>query len=104
VRTLPDQYRKYERNYKLVRREGDIAMYETDWGYARFEVMRISHREDYEFPNGAVTEGGEWEAKTSEWGTNGFTCLDRKAADKKFDFLVALDKTLVQPQQGELKL
>ena len=86
---LSGSFRKSGWDYKLVSREGDVAVFEqTKPGleFSVFEVVLVQRHNGYEIA-GKRFPPAEHMPSSEQWGTLGFTCADRESAFIKADEL-----------------
>jgi hypothetical protein len=75
-------------SFKQIIREGDIAIYEqklldAEKPTPRYEVIIIKSHNGYEI-NGTKFPPSEMYPSSTQWGKNGWTCLDMESAQKRF--------------------
>ncbi len=86
MKTLPKVLEQKGFTLKQIKREGDKAIYEqTKEGFAKkhYEVIRINRHNGYTL-GGQFIAPAETYPGASQWGVNGWTCLDLKAAEAKY--------------------
>lgn len=72
--------------FKQIKREGSKAIYEqTKKGCEskRYEVIKINKHTGYTI-GGQFVKPAETYPGASQWGINGWTCLDLKSAEKRY--------------------
>lgn len=81
---LPEMIRKNGYDYKQIRREGNVAIYEQmDAGaHVAYEVFEIRKQPASEF-NGIRYEAKERMPSNEEWGQNAYTVHDLSAAERR---------------------
>ena len=86
MKTLPKVLEQKGFTLKQIKREGDKAIYEqTKKGFAKkhYEVIRINRHNGYTL-GGQFIAPAETYPGASQWGVNGWTCLDLKSAEAKY--------------------
>jgi hypothetical protein len=71
---------------KQLKREGDKAIYEQSkagFKAKRYEVIRINRHNGYTL-GGQHIAPAETYPGASQWGVNGWTCVDLKSAESKY--------------------
>lgn len=84
---LPEQYRKNSYDFKLVERNGDVAIYEQreplDNRFLCYEVFIVQKQKASVLPNGMQIHEKEVSPSASQWGTLGYSCWTLDAAKEK---------------------
>ena len=91
MRELPTAFRSASFDFKLLVRDGDIALLrKTKPGLAfeSFEVVMIQRHETFEI-KGKLIPAGEHLPRSEQWGIKGWTYSDRLSADRKFNQLIS---------------
>jgi len=75
-------------SFKQIIREDNVAIYEqklidNENPTPRYEVIIIKSHNGYEI-NGTKFPPSEMYPSSTQWGKNGWTCLDMQAAQKRF--------------------
>lgn len=86
MKILPKNIEHKGFKLKQIKREGDKAIYEqTRDGCIskRYEVVRINRHNGYSL-GGQHIAPAETYPGASQWGVNGWTCLDLKSAESKY--------------------
>lgn len=93
MKELSKSYRKNGYDYKQVRREGMIAIYEQvnpdDGKTVGFEVFEIITRPDREI-NGKAVKANESVPPERLWGSIAFTSGNMEQANKRFEYIRTL--------------
>jgi hypothetical protein len=81
---LREEFRQNGFNYRLIIREGDIAVYEQRWRgrsntSVSYEVIRIRRREGV-WIGSTFVEPAEVYPKSEAWGVDGCTFADKETA------------------------
>ncbi len=82
--------------YKLVERQGDLAIY-TQNKFNRvvsWEVVKIRHLPERTFPGGKSRGASEAYPKPSDWGKSAWTCASLERAQERLKGLQELVRTL----------
>jgi hypothetical protein len=81
---LPQTFRRSGWDYKVLSRDGDVAVLEqTKAGCdTRYEVVVVQRHNGYEI-GGKVMPPGEAMPSPEQWGRLGWTLMDRESAFKK---------------------
>jgi len=86
---FPTSFRKSGWDYRLLERDGDVAILEqTKAGCdVRYEVVIVQRHNGYEI-GGSVVPAGEVMPSPEMWGVKGWTFMDIESAKRKADSLV----------------
>jgi hypothetical protein len=79
--------------YKQIYREKDYAIYERHHVSSEnkhFEAIKIQSHNGYEIAGNKIPPG-ECYPTSNSWGTQGFTCLNKKAAYDRLDKMMRDD-------------
>lgn len=82
MQTIPDSYRQASQTLKLIKREGNAAMYGTLAG-DYFEVHKVRVAKPREIFGKAYPER-EILASDEDFGTYGWACVGRERAEARF--------------------
>ena len=86
MKKIKEQFTKCGFNYKQIKREGDLAIFEQSKSYrsyARYEVVRLGRHDGYE-RQGSYIEPAETYPGSSLWGIRGWTYHTLDKALEKF--------------------
>jgi hypothetical protein len=102
---LRKKFRRDGFNYRLIAREGDVAIYEQNWLSSAepspsYEVIRIRRRDGFHI-GGRFVESAEVYPASKLWGVDGFTFADRNKAWDKFVDISLGDQQINQQKGGE---
>lgn len=90
MKLLADYYRKNSYDFRLVKREGDVAIYsqhEPETGnVVAYEVFIVRRHEGLTFGD-RKTEAAEYGPSNEEWGSYGYTVWTMEAAALKVEKL-----------------
>lgn len=77
-------------DYRLVKRQGDVAIFSQSSGklVISYEVVIIRVKPAKTFPGGRVVPEREAYPTNEEWGKYAWTCATRERADERFQALV----------------
>ena len=92
MKTLSKTIRKYGDILRQIKRSGLVAIYSRG---NSFKVIVIQQNKEWAM-NGNVIPASESYPSSEMWGSKGFTCMDRDAAERKFAELVAKLSGLTQ--------
>ena len=100
MKKLPDNFRKEGFDHKVLKREGDVALLsKSKDNYHGFEVVVVQSHNGYRFGN-ELFPPAEFMPRNEDWGSKGFTCSSREAAEVRFTKLL---KAQEQPKKLKLK-
>jgi hypothetical protein len=88
---LPASFRSGGFDFRLVKRTGDIALFEKrkpTHTRSFFEVVIVQKRKEATFPSGRVTPAHEAMPASEQWGSAGWSYSDLEGAEKRFKSLV----------------
>ena len=91
MKKLPAVFRSGGFDFKLLARDGDIALFRKTKPRLRFEsleVVIIQRHETFEI-EGKLIPAGEHLPSSEQWGIKGWTYSDRLSADRKFNQLIS---------------
>ena len=91
MKKLPAVFRSGGFDFKLLARDGDIALFRKTKPRLRFEsleVVIIQRHETFEI-EGKLIPAGEHLPSSEQWGVKGWTYSDRLSADRKFNQLIS---------------
>jgi hypothetical protein len=89
MKEIPPAFRQNGFEFKLLLREGNIALFrktKPGLGFEIFEVV-IIQRHDTFVIHGKEIEAAEHVPSSEQWGVKGWTYSDRVSAGRKFDQL-----------------
>lgn len=89
MKTLPLTFTESGWSYTQLARKGRVAIYRKvkQGGLAEsFEVIRIQSHNGYKIAGKDIPASETYPCSNS-WGTNGWSCITREAADAKFQQL-----------------
>lgn len=90
MKPLAAEFKKGEFDHKLVKREGDFAIYWRKAPHhrdAHYEVIVVQHQPARTFPNGETVEEREGYPSSEQWGKYGWTYNSLPAAELKLKLL-----------------
>lgn len=93
IQKIKEEFNKSGFNYKMVKRAGDVAIFKQsliNGSYSCYEVIAIKLSE----PHPVWNKDCEYDLiecypSNSEWGKNGFTCMDIGAAEKRLEEILS---------------
>lgn len=91
MKPLATEFKKGDFDHKLVKREGDCAIYWRKAPHhrdAHYEVIVVQHFKDRSFPDGRVVPAGEGYPSSEQWGTAGWTYNSLPEAEVRFNKLL----------------
>jgi len=97
-KVLPDFYKKNGYDFKLVKREGNIAIYSQGDDEGRvfaYEVFEVRKQKETQFGD-IHYEAKERVPSNEEWGTNAFTVHSMEQAEK---YVKQIQETITNRQQ-----
>jgi len=101
---LPDRFRRAGCNYRLLKREGDVALLEQskpNWSKPAYEVVIVQKHRAKTWPDGRVIEAREAMPPDEAWGEAGWTYSDLPPAEVKFETLIrSLQDALSAPEHS----
>ena len=86
MKILPKTFKHKGFSYQQIKREGDKAIYkQTKDGFesTRYEVVKINRHNGYTL-GGQHIAPAETYPGASQWGINGWTCLNLESAKSKY--------------------
>ena len=89
IKQLPNQFRKEGFDFKILLREGNVAMLrktKPGFSFESYEVVRIQSHNGYTI-DGVEIEPAESIPNSTQWGRKGWTYSDIELATRKFDKL-----------------
>lgn len=99
---LPDSYVSHSLTFRLIKREGDAAMFGA-WQDGKppreWEVFIVQRHEGFTL-RGKTYPPAEKVPKSEEWGTYAWTCCSQEAADFRFSHALREAKRRIQARQG----
>jgi hypothetical protein len=101
MKKIPTTFRKHGFNFKLLMREGDIALFrKTKLGlkFESFEVVVIQRHGTFTV-EGKQVAAGEHLPYSEQWGDAGWTYSDRLSAERKFHELRSRIKSFATPSR-----
>ena len=89
---IPETFRKYNSNFRLIKREGDVVIYVRGEGgpAEQYEVMKVRRHEGLHFAGGVATAPSEYLPSASEWGDKGFTFKTLPEAESRMSILLSM--------------
>lgn len=85
-RKIKSEFRKYGFNYRLIRRQGNVVIYEQEkHGQISYEVMRV---QTVTSPTKFHQISDEYLPGPNSWGTYGWTLTTLADAEKRFEEIV----------------
>lgn len=104
MKPLSDSFTSKKFNFTLIKREGDIALYERKregWVNPGYEVIRVRKYPTYEI-GGATVEAHEAFPPDEEWGQEGWSLPNLERANEKFFEQVKLNPntTIIGESKG----
>ena len=91
MKTLPTAFRSGGFDFKLLARDGDIALFRKTkpvFGFESFEVVVIQRHETFEI-EGKLIPASEHLPRSEQWGSAGWSYRDRPSAERKFNQLIS---------------
>jgi hypothetical protein len=106
MKRLPTTFRSGGFSFKILRRDGDIALFrktKPGLGFESFEVVVIQRHETFEI-KGKLIPAGEHLSRSEQWGIKGWTYSDRLSADRRFNQLKKVRARAFGPLSAVLTL
>jgi hypothetical protein len=92
---LADKFRLGGFDYRLVRRIGDVALFEKSKPHHSrpcYDLVIVQRRKAHTWPNGKTTPAREAMPRWEQWGDAGWSYSDLARAEERFNALVASHK------------
>lgn len=97
MKQLPTKFRKFNSDWHLLERVGDIAIFRQDVGTGRYNVCHIVKYEACQVL-GRTIEAGESILGETSWGKKAWTFYTREQAEVKFKSEIEKSKTPRRPK------
>lgn len=91
MKPLPDIFRSRGFDWRVLQREGDIAIVEQnkpEWREPVLNVVIVQKHKARRLPNGEMTVDSEGLPSWEQWGQEAWTCADKADSKRRFNKLV----------------
>ena len=107
MKKLSTEFESAGFKYKQIHRENAYAIYERSYisniEKKHYEVIKIQSHNGIEIAGNKIPPS-EFYPSSNSWGTNGFTCISRENAYKRFDRMMkedSINKTKAETRKNK---
>lgn len=88
---LPPKFRARGFDWRIIQREGEVAIIEQNrkgWTHPVLNIVIVQKHKARRLPNGEMTVNSEGIPSWEQWGDKAWTCVDKADAKARFNKLV----------------